>query len=100
MSQEATDQRIAHETSHLIGREKWLAGVQQMVQQFPAKKLIVLQGPVGVGKSSELIRLADALQETLEASIWGNLAPVSARAAEATGGSRGRSGRFLGDSAE
>jgi tetratricopeptide (TPR) repeat protein len=92
--QETTDQRIVHETRHLIGREKWLAGVQQMVQQFPAKKLIVLQGPVGVGKSSELIRLADAFQDTLEARyrvIW-----LPLRAAEATGGPEAALDVFLG----
>ncbi len=55
---EAVSQPLLVETRHLIGREEWLATVIQMVQALPPKKLIVLQGPIGVGKSSELNRLA------------------------------------------
>jgi tetratricopeptide (TPR) repeat protein len=65
--------RILPETRHLIGREAWLAGVRQMVQGFPAKKLIILQGPIGVGKSSELTRLASSFQRAEGVSyrvIW------------------------------
>jgi tetratricopeptide (TPR) repeat protein len=70
---EAPAERILPETRHLIGREGWLAGVRQMVQAFPAKKLIILQGPIGVGKSSELTRLASSFQRAEGASyrvIW------------------------------
>lgn len=59
---EAPAERILPEIRHLIGREAWLAGMRQMVRGFPAKKLIVLQGPIGVGKSSELNRLASSFQ--------------------------------------
>jgi tetratricopeptide (TPR) repeat protein len=59
---EVLAERIIAETRHLIGREAWLAAVRQMVQAFPAKKLIVLQGPIGIGKSSELTRLASQFQ--------------------------------------
>lgn len=46
------------ETRHLLGRADWLASViTSMSGQFP-KKLVVLQGPTGIGKSSELHRLA------------------------------------------
>jgi tetratricopeptide (TPR) repeat protein/transcriptional regulator with XRE-family HTH domain len=46
------------ETRHLVGREDWLASVMASLQETLPKKLIVLQGPVGIGKSSELHRLA------------------------------------------
>ena len=46
------------ETRHLVGREDWLASVAASLQETLPKKLIVLQGPVGIGKSSELHRLA------------------------------------------
>jgi hypothetical protein len=46
------------ETRHLVGREDWLASVTASLQEALPKKLIVLQGPVGIGKSSELHRLA------------------------------------------
>ena len=67
---EVPAERLLHETRHLIGRETWLAGVCRMVQAFPAKKLIVLQGPIGVGKSSELMRLASHFQRTSSQVIW------------------------------
>ena len=80
----ATSSPIRSETSHLIGRKPWLAGVRDMVQTSPVKKLIILQGPIGMGKSSELTRLACLFQETEEAGyrvIW-----LPFPAAEATGG--------------
>ncbi|HLJ36499.1 MAG TPA: tetratricopeptide repeat protein, partial [Ktedonobacteraceae bacterium] len=46
------------ESRHLIGREEWLATIVQRLQN-PLQKLLVLQGPVGIGKSSELHRLAN-----------------------------------------
>ncbi len=67
---EAPVERLVAETRHLIGREAWLRGVCQMVQFFPAKKLVILQGPIGVGKSSELTRLADAFQRASSQVIW------------------------------
>lgn len=67
---EAPAERLVAETRHLIGREAWLRGVCQMVQAFPAKKLVILQGPIGVGKSSELTRLADSFQRASSGVIW------------------------------
>ena len=58
--------------------------MQQMVRDLPTKKLIVLQGPIGIGKSSELMRLASLFERTAEPSyrvIW-----LPFPAAEATGG--------------
>jgi tetratricopeptide (TPR) repeat protein len=46
------------ETRHLVGRQEWLASVIASLQETLPKKLVVLQGPVGIGKSSELHRLA------------------------------------------
>lgn len=67
---EVPAERLLHETRHLIGRETWLAGVCRMVQGFPARKLIVLQGPIGVGKSSELMRLVRHFQYSSSQVIW------------------------------
>jgi DNA-binding SARP family transcriptional activator len=47
------------ETHHLIGREVWLSHIVQMVGASLPKKLIILHGPIGIGKSSELNRLAE-----------------------------------------
>ncbi len=66
----APAERIVAETRHLIGRETWLRGVCQMVQAFPTKKLLILQGPLGIGKSSELTRLADSFQRASSQVIW------------------------------
>jgi flagellar biosynthesis GTPase FlhF len=41
-----------------VGREAWIAAVLHALTETPPKKLVVLQGPMGVGKSSELHRLA------------------------------------------
>ena len=46
------------ETRHLIGREVWLASVIGSLQGPQPKKLVVIQGLMGMGKSSELSRLA------------------------------------------
>jgi tetratricopeptide (TPR) repeat protein len=46
------------ETRHLLGRQEWLASVIALIQAEIPKKLLVLHGPIGVGKSSELNRLA------------------------------------------
>ncbi len=50
------------ETRHLLGRQAWLDSIMQMVQASLPKKLIVLHGPIGIGKSSELNRLAQQFQ--------------------------------------
>jgi len=46
------------ETRHLVGREDWLNSVIRSLHESFAKKLVVLQGPSGIGKSSELYRVA------------------------------------------
>src|SRR6266704_5768521 len=58
-SQKGTPPRpLLAETRHLVGREEWLATVLTAIENSPAKKLLVLQGPMGVCKPSELHRLA------------------------------------------
>ena len=57
------------ETRHLIGRGTWLSHILQMVQTPMPKKLIVLHGPIGIGKSSELKRLAEQLHHLSQDSI-------------------------------
>jgi tetratricopeptide (TPR) repeat protein len=52
------------ETRHLVGREEWLQEVLGLLQGEVPKKLLVLQGPIGSGKSSELHRLARSLLST------------------------------------
>lgn len=46
------------ETRHLVGREEWFASVIRSLQGAQPKKLVVIQGSIGMGKSSELHRLA------------------------------------------
>lgn len=46
------------ESRHLVGREEWIASIVARLQD-PLQKLLILQGPVGIGKSSELHRLAN-----------------------------------------
>lgn len=45
------------ETRHLLGREAWYGELIGAVQSSAPKKLVVVQGPVGIGKSSALHRL-------------------------------------------
>ena len=45
------------ETRHLLGRLDWLASVMTSLHE-QSKKLVVLRGPTGIGKSSELHRIA------------------------------------------
>ncbi len=52
------------ETRHLVGREEWLQQVLGLLQGEVPKKLLVLQGPIGSGKSSELHRLARSFLST------------------------------------
>lgn len=46
------------EIGHLLGRERWLAQVVEMISRPSPAKVVVLQGPPGCGKTSELHRLA------------------------------------------
>lgn len=47
-----------HEIGHLLGRERWLSEIIEMITRPSPTKVLVLQGPPGSGKTSELHRLA------------------------------------------
>src|SRR5258708_15180795 len=49
------------ETRHLIGREEWLESILASLQEPHPRKLVIVQGAPGMGKSSELNRLAPSL---------------------------------------
>src|SRR6266566_814338 len=55
--------RSAHlpkrETSHLVGREAWLDSLVEAIKGEPFMKVIIMQGPPGSGKTSELYRIAE-----------------------------------------
>ncbi|MGB8346280.1 MAG: tetratricopeptide repeat protein [Ktedonobacteraceae bacterium] len=46
------------ETRHLVGRADWLTSLSTALYGPQPRKLLVLHGPTGIGKSSELHRLA------------------------------------------
>ena len=49
------------ETSHLIGREEWQDHLLSLLTANEPKKLVIIRGPAGIGKSSELNWLATYL---------------------------------------
>jgi tetratricopeptide (TPR) repeat protein/transcriptional regulator with XRE-family HTH domain len=49
---------VRREIHHLLGREPWLDTVITMIKE-PSVKVLVVQGPPGSGKTSELHRLAN-----------------------------------------
>jgi tetratricopeptide (TPR) repeat protein/transcriptional regulator with XRE-family HTH domain len=50
---------LKRETGHLVGRETWLDALVGAIKGEPPMKVIILQGPPGSGKTSELHRVAD-----------------------------------------
>lgn len=51
------------DTSHLLEREFWVRDMQAYLAMTPAKKLVVIQGAMGIGKSHALALLAKRFQE-------------------------------------
>src|SRR5258708_303940 len=51
------------EISHLIGREGWLDSLYGTIAGQPSIKWLILQGPPGIGKTSELYRIATYFQQ-------------------------------------
>ncbi|MBV9689628.1 MAG: DUF1704 domain-containing protein [Ktedonobacteraceae bacterium] len=49
------------ETAHLVGREDWREELMEVLTGTPRAKLVIISGPAGVGKSSELNWLASYL---------------------------------------
>lgn len=50
------------EISHLIGRKSWLDSLYMAITGQPPLKWLILQGPPGIGKTSELHRVASYFQ--------------------------------------
>ncbi len=50
---------LKRETGHLVGREAWLDSLAESIKGEPLVKVIVVQGPPGSGKTSELYRIAE-----------------------------------------
>src|SRR6266516_3651089 len=46
------------ETTHLIGRESWRENLIELQRESSRKKMVIVRGPMGIGKSSELNWLA------------------------------------------
>src|SRR5260370_4195173 len=51
------------EIGHLIGREQWLDSLYEAIAGKPPVKWAILQGPPGIGKTSELHRIAMYFQQ-------------------------------------
>jgi hypothetical protein len=51
------------EISHLVGRELWLETLYAAIVGQPPIKWMILQGPPGIGKTSELFRIATYFQQ-------------------------------------
>lgn len=58
-------QKISLDTSHIVGREAWLARMLSYLDTTP-KKLVVIQGMMGVGKTSGIKLLLQTLLEREE----------------------------------
>ena len=53
------------EISHLVGREDWLDSLYGAITGQPPIKWLILQGPPGIGKTSELHRIANYFQQRI-----------------------------------
>ena len=51
------------EISHLVGRKSWLDSLYAAIAGQPPLKWLILQGPPGIGKTSELHRIASYFQQ-------------------------------------
>src|SRR6266516_517636 len=54
------------DTSHIVGRERWLARALSYLDETALKKLVVVQGMMGVGKTSGIKLLLQSLLEREE----------------------------------
>lgn len=73
------------EISHLVGREDWLDTLYRAVAGHPPIKWMVLQGPPGIGKTSELHRIATYFQQYIP-RYYVILCQLPEREQEAIGG--------------
>ena len=61
--QRASSVPLPMDTRHIVGREAWLAEMLAHSQSEVSKKLVIVQGPVGSGKSSGMAQIVHALLE-------------------------------------
>jgi hypothetical protein len=73
------------EISHLVGRESWLDALYTAIRGQPPIKWIILQGPPGIGKTSELHRIATYFQQHIP-RYYVVLCQLPEREQEALGG--------------
>ncbi len=73
------------EISHLIGRESWLDSLYAAIAGQPSIKWLILQGPPGIGKTSELHRIATYFQQHIP-RYYVVLCQLPEREQEAIGG--------------
>ncbi len=73
------------EVSHLIGREDWLGSLYEAISGQPPIKWAMLQGPPGIGKTSELHRIATYFQQYIP-RYYVVLCQLPEREQEAIGG--------------
>ncbi len=73
------------EVSHLLGRESWLDALYAAIRGQPPIKWIILQGPPGIGKTSELHRIATYFQQHIP-RYYVVLCQLPVREQEALGG--------------
>lgn len=59
----ALEDVLKTDTSHLLERAEWLQTMQAHLTRQPAKKLVVIQAPMGAGKSHGLALFVQSLQE-------------------------------------
>lgn len=57
-SHQRLSSRLLADTSHILGRDEWRQQVKRLLTAVQRKKILILHGPAGIGKSSELNRLA------------------------------------------
>jgi len=60
-----TSSTLRMETSHLLGREAWLETLFASLQREARTKILILKGPPGIGKTSELHRIANHYLQTI-----------------------------------
>jgi len=60
-----TPSTLRMETSHLLGRDAWLQNIFASLQKVTKTKIIIIKGPPGIGKTSELHRIANHFLQSI-----------------------------------
>jgi len=61
----AIEQAIGTDTSHLLEREEWASEMLTMLATTPQKKLVIIQGAIGTGKTHALTLLIQRISEQI-----------------------------------